>query len=209
MGSKTRAGQSPEKTSPERAAGKGEGRRGQNRTEPEGPGGAATGARRVLHPGDARRPPHPGEDVCGRGPPARAGASTCGGSRRSGRKARRACLVPNASHCARGRHFSQETEVLVWVPLLEIASLQPGVYLLLLPAPFSPALPRGLPVCTFFFRRLILTQKIAGFDSFARWLRKEQLTVSAKCLCQSPKQPIPINVKRRTDLLTGKCEMMG
>lgn len=64
-------------------------------------------------------------------------------------------------------------------------------------------------MCTFFFRCLILTQKIAGFNSFARWLRKEQLTASAKCLCQSPKQPIPINIKSRTELLTCKCKMMG
>lgn len=82
------------------------------------------------------------------------------------------------------------------VPLFEIASLQTEVYSIPLPAPFfHSALLRGLPVCTFFFRCLILTQKIAGFNSFARWLRKEQLTVSTKCLCQSPKQPIPINMK--------------
>lgn len=64
-------------------------------------------------------------------------------------------------------------------------------------------------MCTFFFRCLILTQKIAGFNSFARWLRKEQLTVSAKCLCQNPKQPIPINIKSRTELLKCKCKTMG
>lgn len=98
----------------------------------------------------------------------------------------------------------------ILVPFFEIPSLQSGVYSILLPAPFfHSALLRGLPMCTFFFRCLILTQKIAGFNSFARWLRKEQLTVSAKCLCQSPKQPIPINIKSRTDLLTCKCKKMG
>lgn len=106
--------------------------------------------------------------------------------------------------------WCQVTEVPFWVPLFEITSLQTRVYIILLPAPFFPsALLRGLPMCTFFFRCLILTQKIAGFNSFARWLRKEQLTVSAKCLCQSPKQPISINIERRTDLLTCECKMMG
>lgn len=104
----------------------------------------------------------------------------------------------------------QEIKVPFWVPLLEITSLHSGVCDIPLPAPFfHSALLRGLPMCTFFFRCLILTQKIAGFNSFARWLRKEQLTVSAKCLCQSPKQPIPINIKSRTDLLTCKCKTMG
>lgn len=96
-----------------------------------------------------------------------------------------------------------------WVPLFEITSLQTGVSNTPLPAPFfHSARRRGLPVCTFFLRCLILTQKIADFNSFARWLRKEQLTVSAKCLCQSPKQPIPINIRSRIDL-TCKGESMG
>lgn len=57
-------------------------------------------------------------------------------------------------------------------------------------------------MCPLIFRCLILTPKIASFNSFARWLREEQSTVSAKCLCQSPKQPIPINIKNGAVLLT-------
>lgn len=106
--------------------------------------------------------------------------------------------------------WCQEIKVPFWVPLCEITSLHSGVYSIPLPAPFfHSTLLKGLPMCTFFFRCLILTQKIAGFNSFARWLRKEQLTVSAKCLCQNPKQPIPINIKSRTELLKCKCKMMG
>lgn len=102
-----------------------------------------------------------------------------------------------------------ETEVPFWVSLSEIPLLHSGLYSTLIPATFfHSALLRGLRMCTFVFRCLILTQKIAGFNSFARWLRKEQLTVSAKCLCQSPKQPISINIRSRTDLLSCKYKTM-
>lgn len=117
------------------------------------------------------------------------------------------CFSLHTVKCGFG---GQETKVPFWVPLFEITSLQTGVYSIPLPAPFfHSARLRGLPICTFFFRCLILTQKIAGFNSFARWLRKERLTVSAKCLCQSPKQPVSINIKSSIDLLTCKGKRMG
>lgn len=88
-------------------------------------------------------------------------------------------------------------------PFLKVTSLQIRCYSISLPALFFHSiLPMGLPMCAFFFRCLILTQKIAGFNSFARWLRKEQLTVSVKCLCQNPKQPLPMSINSRSDLLT-------
>lgn len=117
---------------------------------------------------------------------------------------------PDVSCCAWGRAGWVRKPAPFWVPFFEITTLQSGVYSVPLPAPFfhSPLL-RGLPMCTFFFRGLILTQKIAGFNSFARWLRKEQLTASAKCLCRRPKQTIPINTKSRTDLLRRRYQTTG
>lgn len=86
---------------------------------------------------------------------------------------------------------------------LKVTSLQIRCYSISLPALFFHSIfPMGLPMCTFFFRCLILTQKIASFNSFARWLRKEQLTVSVKCLCQNPKQPLPMSINSRSNLLT-------
>lgn len=88
---------------------------------------------------------------------------------------------------------------------VKITALQIGTNSIPLPALLPLALLRGLPMYTFMFRCLILTRKIASFNSSARWPRKEQLTVSsAKCLCQSPKQPIPINIKSRVVLLTNE-----
>lgn len=122
---------------------------------------------------------------------------------------RRECLTLRVAYCARAEGGAAgKAQCPSGFPLWDHITPE-GVYSIPLPAPlFHSALLRGLPLCTFFIRCLILTQKIAGFNSFARWLRKEQLTASAKCLCQSPKQPIPINIKSRTDLLTCKGKLL-